>query len=80
MFAPEELELLVCGSKVLDFEAMEKATQYEGFEATDPVIRCVTMWGRALRPQVAGEWSRRAQSPTPSPPLVAVTFGPLSMR
>lgn len=30
LFKPEEIELLVCGSKVLDFNALEQATEYDG--------------------------------------------------
>lgn len=34
MFKPEELELLVCGSKKLDFKALEKAARYiDGYTA-----------------------------------------------
>jgi HECT-domain (ubiquitin-transferase) len=28
LFTPEELELLICGSKKLDFKELEKSTQY----------------------------------------------------
>ena len=28
LFSPRELELLVCGNPVLDFEALERVTQY----------------------------------------------------
>lgn len=39
MFRSEELELLICGSPVLDFDALEASTRYEdGFEADSPVI------------------------------------------
>lgn len=54
MFAPEELELLVCGSKILDFDAMEKATHYDGYEANDPVIRCATLGGHVA--VASAEW------------------------
>uniref|UniRef100_A0A3P8UTN5 Ubiquitin-protein ligase E3A n=1 Tax=Cynoglossus semilaevis TaxID=244447 RepID=A0A3P8UTN5_CYNSE len=30
LFRPEEVELLICGSRKLDFEALEKATEYDG--------------------------------------------------
>jgi len=36
----EELELLICGSPVLDFEELEKVTIYDnGFSKQHPVIR-----------------------------------------
>ncbi|KAJ9077981.1 hypothetical protein DSO57_1011273 [Entomophthora muscae] len=39
LFRPEEVEQLVCGSSDLDFEALEKVTQYDGgFTAATPVI------------------------------------------
>eukprot|EP01137_Pigoraptor_chileana_P033768 Opistho-2@25178 len=37
---PEELEMLVCGSPDLDFDALQRATQYDdGYHANHPVIR-----------------------------------------
>ncbi|KAL2913858.1 hypothetical protein HK105_206592 [Polyrhizophydium stewartii] len=39
LFRPEELHELVCGSATLDFEALERSTQYDGFEKDSPVIR-----------------------------------------
>lgn len=30
LFRPEEVELLICGSRKLDFEALEKTTEYDG--------------------------------------------------
>ena len=40
MFRPKELELLVCGNPVLDFEALERVTQYDdGFSEASPCIR-----------------------------------------
>lgn len=40
MFRPSELELLVCGNPVLDFEALESVTHYDdGFASTSPAIR-----------------------------------------
>lgn len=40
MFRAEELELLVCGSPVLDFEELEKVTQYDnGFHPDHRVIK-----------------------------------------
>ncbi|KAK0064842.1 ubiquitin-protein ligase E3A [Biomphalaria pfeifferi] len=40
LFRPEEIELLVCGSKELDFHALEEATDYDGgFAADSPTIR-----------------------------------------
>ncbi|CAB4005468.1 ubiquitin- ligase E3A-like [Paramuricea clavata] len=39
-FRPEEVELLVCGSKDFDFEALESTTEYEGgFTETSLIIR-----------------------------------------
>jgi len=40
LFRPEELELSVCGSPILDFEALEKATIYEnGYSKDHQVIK-----------------------------------------
>jgi len=40
MFRPSELELLVCGNPVLDFEALESVTHYDdGFEASSPAVQ-----------------------------------------
>lgn len=39
LFLAEELELLVCGSPVLDFEQLEAATEYEGYEPNDLAVR-----------------------------------------
>ena len=40
LFRPEEVELLVCGSADLDFEALQKATTYDGgFSTETPVIQ-----------------------------------------
>eukprot|EP00817_Percolomonadidae_sp_ATCC50343_P007104 CAMPEP_0117426664 /NCGR_PEP_ID=MMETSP0758-20121206/6714_1 /TAXON_ID=63605 /ORGANISM="Percolomonas cosmopolitus, Strain AE-1 (ATCC 50343)" /LENGTH=318 /DNA_ID=CAMNT_0005211931 /DNA_START=1364 /DNA_END=2317 /DNA_ORIENTATION=+ len=40
LFRPEELELLVCGSPVWDFDALEKNTKYgEGYSKNHPVIK-----------------------------------------
>ncbi|KAF1795849.1 Nucleotide-binding alpha-beta plait domain [Phytophthora cactorum] len=42
MFRWEELQLLICGSSDLDFEALEEATHYEdGFTEDSAIIRCV---------------------------------------
>ncbi|KAK3734289.1 hypothetical protein QZH41_015133 [Actinostola sp. cb2023] len=39
-FRPDEVELLVCGSKELDFEALESATEYDGGLTKDsPLIK-----------------------------------------
>ena len=39
LFRWEELELLICGSPVLDFEALERAAQYDdGFSRQHPTI------------------------------------------
>uniref|UniRef100_UPI00358ED655 ubiquitin-protein ligase E3A-like isoform X2 n=1 Tax=Myxine glutinosa TaxID=7769 RepID=UPI00358ED655 len=40
LFRPEEIELLVCGSKVLDFHALQEATEYDGgFSKTSRIIK-----------------------------------------
>eukprot|EP00026_Physarum_polycephalum_P001014 Phypoly_transcript_01015.p1 GENE.Phypoly_transcript_01015~~Phypoly_transcript_01015.p1 ORF type:complete len:708 (+),score=135.75 Phypoly_transcript_01015:84-2207(+) len=39
LFRWEELELLICGSPELDFEELEKSTQYEGYDPDSPVIK-----------------------------------------
>jgi len=42
LFRPEEVEQLICGSPDLDFNALEKITQYEGgFHAKSRIIRYV---------------------------------------
>lgn len=35
LFRPEEVELLICGSRKLDFEALEKTTEYDGGYSKD---------------------------------------------
>ncbi|XP_054709965.1 ubiquitin-protein ligase E3A-like [Uloborus diversus] len=39
LFRPEEIELLVCGSKNFDFNALEEATEYDGYLSDTPIIR-----------------------------------------
>jgi ubiquitin-protein ligase E3 A len=39
LFRHEELELLICGTPVLDFEELERSTTYEGFEAEEVTIK-----------------------------------------
>ncbi|CAG5134325.1 unnamed protein product, partial [Candidula unifasciata] len=40
LFRPEEIEVLVCGSQIFDFHALEEATEYDGgFIADSPTIR-----------------------------------------
>jgi len=40
IFQPEELELLVCGNPVLDFDALQRVTQYDdGFTEDSPTIQ-----------------------------------------
>jgi ubiquitin-protein ligase E3 A len=40
LFRPEEVEQLMCGSRDLDFGALEKVTQYDGgFNKNSQVIR-----------------------------------------
>ncbi|XP_053177880.1 ubiquitin-protein ligase E3A [Scomber japonicus] len=38
LFRPEEVELLICGSRKLDFEALEKTTEYDGGYSKDTQI------------------------------------------
>ncbi|XP_017279023.1 ubiquitin-protein ligase E3A isoform X2 [Kryptolebias marmoratus] len=38
LFRPEEVELLICGSRKLDFEALEKTTDYDGGYTKDSQI------------------------------------------
>lgn len=38
LFRPEEIELLVCGSKKFDFDELEKSTEYEGGYSADSEI------------------------------------------
>ena len=56
-----QLELLICGSPVLDFEALERAAQYDdGFFRKHPTINLlweVSAWGRKrLRLSCLIEW------------------------
>lgn len=39
LFRPEEVELLVCGSKNFDFNALEESTEYDGYTTSSPIIR-----------------------------------------
>lgn len=40
MFRPNELELLVCGSRDLDFDALAKAAQYQdGYEKNSKIVQ-----------------------------------------
>jgi hypothetical protein len=40
LFSPRELELLVCGNPVLDFEALERVTQYDdGFDVGSGTVK-----------------------------------------
>lgn len=43
-FRPEEVEMLVCGSKVFDFHELEKSTEYDGGYASDSKI-VQDFWG-----------------------------------
>ena len=39
LFQPEELELMICGSKEIDFHDLEMATRYvDGYTATSPIV------------------------------------------
>ncbi|XP_077462789.1 ubiquitin-protein ligase E3A [Stigmatopora argus] len=40
LFRPEEVELLICGSRKLDFEALEKTVEYDGgYSKETPIIK-----------------------------------------
>ncbi|XP_065602068.1 probable E3 ubiquitin-protein ligase HECTD2 isoform X2 [Cyrtonyx montezumae] len=39
LLRPEEVEILVCGSPELDMSALQRSTQYEGYQKTDVTIR-----------------------------------------
>lgn len=39
LFRPEEIEQLVCGSKVFDFAELEAATEYDGYTVDSEAIR-----------------------------------------
>ncbi|RKO93937.1 hypothetical protein BDK51DRAFT_21920 [Blyttiomyces helicus] len=39
IFRPEELQELICGSPTLDFQALESATQYDGYHKDTEVIK-----------------------------------------
>uniref|UniRef100_A0A670ZJ07 Probable E3 ubiquitin-protein ligase HECTD2 n=1 Tax=Pseudonaja textilis TaxID=8673 RepID=A0A670ZJ07_PSETE len=39
LLRPEEVEILVCGSPELDMHALQKHTQYDGYQKTDLTIR-----------------------------------------
>ncbi|XP_048362006.1 probable E3 ubiquitin-protein ligase HECTD2 [Sphaerodactylus townsendi] len=39
LLRPEEVEILVCGSPELDMHALQKHTQYDGYQKTDVTIR-----------------------------------------
>ena len=42
---PDELELLICGSPVLDFHELEKSTKYDnGFNKNHPVVRYINYY------------------------------------
>lgn len=39
-FRPEELETIICGNEVIDFDELESSTHYEGGYTKDtPVVR-----------------------------------------
>ena len=39
MLRPEEVEILVCGSHKIDLRELQKNTEYDGYKATDRLIR-----------------------------------------
>jgi ubiquitin-protein ligase E3 A len=39
LFQPEELELMICGSKIIDFHDLEVATRYvDGYTGSSPIV------------------------------------------
>lgn len=38
-FFPEELQKMICGEENLDFVALQKGTEYEGFTEHCPIIK-----------------------------------------
>lgn len=38
MLRPEEVELLVCGTKSLNLHELRKATEYDGYKSDDHII------------------------------------------
>lgn len=53
LLRPEEVEILVCGSPELDMHALQRSTQYDGYEKTDPTIRWAPSSSDAA---VIGDW------------------------
>jgi len=51
LFCAEELELLVCGSPSLDFEALERNAKYDGYSSDDPVVRNFWTVVHAMTPE-----------------------------
>ncbi|TGZ70781.1 hypothetical protein CRM22_003002 [Opisthorchis felineus] len=43
LFRPDEIELLVCGSRFYDFKELERVTTYEDYTVDSPVIK--NFWG-----------------------------------
>lgn len=74
LFRPEELELLVCGSPNLDFEALERSTHYDdGYTKDSETIQRFWRVVHALCEQDKATPSARslpALSQLPSPRLV----------
>ena len=46
LFRPEEIELLVCGSPLLDLSALEDVAVYDGYSKDDSTVRWVGQPGR----------------------------------
>ena len=44
MLRPEEVEILVCGSHKIDLRELQKNTEYDGYKATDRLIRWMSRW------------------------------------
>lgn len=51
LFRPEEIEQLICGSKVFDFSELESATEYDGYTAESDTIRNFWQVAHSLSPE-----------------------------
>ena len=54
LFRPEEIELLVCGSPLLDLSALEDVAVYDGYSKDDSTVRWVGQPGRWVGQPVGG--------------------------
>ena len=57
LFRPEEIELLVCGSPLLDLSALEDVAVYDGYSKDDSTVRWVGQPGRWVGQPVGGRGS-----------------------